>query len=128
MARRSKRTGAPGTERGRSPSGVPGASADQGRWSSRRKMEAVLRLLQGEDLDAVSRSLRVSTSRLSQWRDEFLAGGQSALLSREPDLRDARIKELCAKVGELTMENELLFDKVDRMEANLPPDLRRPRR
>jgi len=91
-------------------------------------MEAVLRLLQGEDLDAVSRSLRVSTSRLSQWRDEFLAGGQSALLSREPDLRDARIKELCAKVGELTMENELLFDKVDRMEANLPPDLRRPRR
>jgi len=68
MARLSERTEAPGTERGRSPSGAPGAGGDLGCWSSRRKTEAVLRLLQGEDLDAVSRSLKMSTSRLSQWR------------------------------------------------------------
>ncbi len=66
MARRSKRAEAPGTERGHSPSGVPGAGGDVGRWSSRRRMEAVLRLLKGEDPHAVSRSLLVSTSRLSQ--------------------------------------------------------------
>ena len=36
-----------------------------GRWSARRKMEAVLRLLKGEDLDALSRELRVTAATLS---------------------------------------------------------------
>ena len=35
-------------------------SGDRGRWSSRRKMEVVLRALRGEDLDALSRELRVT--------------------------------------------------------------------
>ena len=38
---------------------VDGAG-DRGRFSSRRKFEAVLRLLRGEDLDKVSRALGVS--------------------------------------------------------------------
>ena len=100
MAGRSKRTGAPGTERGRSPSGVPGAGADMGRWSSRRKMEAVLRVLKGEALDGVSRSLKISTTKLAAWRDEFLEAGQCGLRAREPDHRDERIRELHAKIGE----------------------------
>ena len=32
-------------------------SGERGRWSSRRKMEVVLRALRGEDLDALSREL-----------------------------------------------------------------------
>ena len=88
-------------------------------------MEVVLRLLRGEDLDALSRELKVGTSRIAEWRDEFLAGGQGSLMSREPDQRDEEIKRLRAKVGELTMENELLYEKCDRLEENLVPRLRR---
>jgi len=97
-----------------------------GRWSSKRKMEAALRLLKGETLDAVSRDLRVSTTKLASWRDEFLAGGQASLKAREPDHRDELIKDLHAKVGELTMDNELLEMLVDRMEGRHGhPPLRR---
>lgn len=129
MGSRSKKQGRPpATERRRSRSGVAGGGADVGRWSSKRKMEAVLRVLKGEALDAVSRSLKVSTTKLAGWRDEFLEAGQAGLKVREPDHRDEQIKDLHAKIGEITMENELLYDKVDRLERNLPPGLRRPRR
>lgn len=37
--------------------------------------DAVLRLLRGEDLDTVSRSLGVAAATLSGWRDAFLDGG-----------------------------------------------------
>ena len=63
------------TERKRSGSGVAATTAERGRWSSKRKVEVVLRLLKGETLDAVSRQLSVSTQRLSQWRTDFLGGG-----------------------------------------------------
>jgi transposase len=47
------------------------------RWTSRRKADAVVRLLRGEDLDEVSRQLRVEAHRLAAWRDEFVLGGTS---------------------------------------------------
>ena len=37
-------------------------------FSSRRKAEAVLRLLHGEELDALSRELGVTGATLAQWR------------------------------------------------------------
>lgn len=53
---------------------------DRGRFSSKRKMDAVLRLLKGETLDAVSRDLGVTAAKLS----EFLKGAEAGLKSREP--------------------------------------------
>ena len=91
-------------------------------------MEIVLRILRGEDLDAVSRELSVSAHRLAQWRDEFLAGGQANLKSRQPDVRDEENRRLKRKVGELTMDMELLEEKIVRMESGLGPLPRRPRR
>ena len=41
--------------------------------SRQRKRDAVLRLLRGEDLELVSRSLGVTAATLSGWRDAFLA-------------------------------------------------------
>lgn len=115
-------------ERGRRPSdGADTAPREQGRWSSRNKMEAVLRLLKGETLDAVSRELGVTAARLSQWREQFLGGGQSMLKSRQPDGRDEDIRRLQAKIGEITMDNELLYEKIHRLEAGLPPVRRRSR-
>ena len=96
-----------------------------GRFSVGRKSAAVMRLLRGEDLESVSRDLRVTAARLSQWRDQFLAAGQAGLKSRERDARDEENHRLQAKIGELVMDNELLYAKVDRLEANSPLPRRR---
>ena len=79
------------------------------RWHARRKTEAVLRLIRGEPLDALSRELGVPISRLEQWRDEGLAGLEDALQARASDdpLR-LKLDEANRRVGELSMENELL--------------------
>ena len=86
-------------------------SDDRGRFSARRKTETVLRLLRGEDLELLSRELGVTAATLSTWRDDFLAGGQAALKSRPADDRDDEIARLRAKVGELTVDNELLTQR-----------------
>ena len=98
------------------------------RMSAGRKQEAVLRLLRGEDLELVSRALGVTAAELSGWRDQFLAAGEASLKSRPADARDAEIGRLKEKVGDLTMANELLAAKIERLETARPLAQRRPRR
>ncbi|MBM4379395.1 MAG: transposase [Deltaproteobacteria bacterium] len=81
---------------------------ERGRFTARRKSEAVQRLLKGEDLDVISRELGVTAATLSEWREAFLAGAEANLKSREPSAADDENLRLKAKVGELTMELELL--------------------
>ena len=102
--------------------------ASGGRFSARRKQEAVMRLLRGEDLETLSRELGVTAGTVSQWREQFLAGGQGALHSRKRDERDEEIARFKAKVGDLTMDNELLEAKIERLEGGLPLASRRSRR
>ena len=99
---------------------------ERGRFSARRKTEAILRLLRGEALDGLARELGVTAATLAHWREEFLGGGQAALKSRPADERDDEIQRLRAKVGEITMNNELLLGRCHRLEANLPLPRRRP--
>ena len=101
---------------------------ERGRFSSRRKTEAVLRLLHGEELDALSRELGVTAATLAQWRERFLAAGQASLKSRPADDRDEGIRRLQAKVGAITMDNELLLERARTAEAGLPLARRRSRR
>jgi len=89
-------------------------SADVQRWSKRRKMEAVLRLLRGETLDEVSRDLKVEISRLEAWRDKGIHGIEEAMKEREGDPLQAQLNEVNRRLGELTMENELLRIKASR--------------
>ena len=102
-----------------------GSGGERGRWSSRRKMEVVLRALRGEDLDALSRELGVTAGTIAQWREQFVAGGQAAVKSRPVDERDDEVGRLRAKVGELTMENELLRERARRAEGDGAPFGRR---
>jgi Transposase len=95
-------------------------SPDRGRFSARRKTGAVVRLLRGEDLDALSRELGVTAATLSCWRQAFLDGGTAAMKSRPADDRDELIARLQAKVGQLTMDNELLGTKCQHLEAGRP--------
>ena len=76
---------------------------EKGRWSSRKKMDAVLRLLKGEDLDSLSRELKVNAATLSCWRDVFLANGLNGLKSRDTDARDDKIGQLQKAVGETAL-------------------------
>ena len=109
--------------------GGGGAEAGQGkRFSAKRKLAAVQRLLRGESLEALSRELNVPAHRLSDWRDRVLIAAESALKERERDARDEDIERLKAKVGEITMANELLYAKIDRLEAGRPLAGRRSRK
>ena len=99
-----------------------------GRMTVKRKREAVLLLLRGEDLDLVSRSLGVTAATLSKWREAFLTGGETALRERPGDDRDEQIKRLEAKLGQMTMDNELLREKIQRREEGRPLARGRSRR
>lgn len=99
-----------------------GRGVERGRYSSKRKTEAVVRMIRGENLDALSRELGVTAATLSEWRDAFLAGGQENLKSREPTAQDHENMLLKAKVGELTMELEASREAVRRFRAGLPLD------
>jgi transposase-like protein len=98
------------------------------RMSAKRKQSAVLRLLRGEDLELLSRELSVPAAELSAWRDAFLAAGEASLKTRPAaDGRDVEIGRLKAKVGDLTMANELLATKIEHLEAGRPLARRRSR-
>src|SRR4051812_50080492 len=79
-----------------------------GRMSRPRKMQAVLRLLRGEDLELVSRALGVTAATLSGWHDEFLAGGEAALASKPTDAKTLEAGRLEAELRRLMVERGVL--------------------
>ena len=111
----------------------PGADQQrETRWSANKKTDAVLRLLRGEPLDELSRELRVEAHRLAAWRDEFLAAGKQGLkgssaaedgLSAE---QRRRLREAERKVGELTLDNDILRAAARKRGLEIPP-AKRPR-
>lgn len=108
------------------PSGVEGNLPKC--FSVQRKMTVVARLLRGEPLDLVARETNVSVAKLTEWRERALEGAASALKERERDDRDDEIARLKSKVGEITMDNELLYAKIAAMEGKRPLARGRSRR
>jgi transposase-like protein len=106
--------------------GLKAAPSVVRRWSSKRRMELVMQLLRGESLDSVSRKSGVALHQLSEWREKFLAGAETALKTRVEDFEDDSEKAaLFAKIGEVTMANELLEAKIAKLENGIPFHLRR---
>ena len=114
-------------EGGRRPTGTGETKAAPKRFWAQHKSEAVLRLLRGEDIETLSRELGVTAATLSQWRSAFLAGGAESLKQRSP-AEEAEYKRLNEKIGEQTMEIELLREKIRAMEAKDPLGWRRSRK
>ncbi len=96
------------------------------RWSAGRKREVVLRLLRAEPVELLSRELGVEMFRLDEWRDKALAGIEGTLKQRnDGDPMKVELDAALKRIGELTMENELLRAK---METPGPLGRRRSRR
>jgi transposase len=98
------------------------------RWSAGKKMDAVLRLLRGEPLEVLSRELEVETHRLAAWRDDFLESGKQGLKGQRPDRspEDRQLRDAERKIGQLTMENEILRAAAEKRGLSIPP-AKRPR-
>lgn len=94
-----------------------GPLAPKGRWSNKRKQAVVLRMFRGEPLDALSRELGVEIWRLEKWRDKALAGMESGLREREGDPLKTELDQAMRKIGELSMENELLRKRCEDKES-----------
>ena len=99
-----------------------------GRMSRQRKTSAVLRLLRGEDLETISRSLGVTAATLSGWRDAFLAAGEAILTTKPTTGEELESERLKAKLGAALIERDLLQEKIAILEANHPLARRRLRR
>lgn len=97
------------------------------RFSAKLKSRIVLRLLGGEDLELLCREYGATTAQMSRWRDDFLSAGEMAMKNRE-DTESEEIKRLREKLGEVTMESELLREKIQRLEGNRPLPRRRSRK
>ncbi len=97
----------------------------RGRWSAKRKMAAVLGLLRGEDIETLSRQLGVTAATLSGWREQSLVGMEANLKARESDAENEETQRLKSMVVDLSMSNELLREKIHRMEAGRPLAWRR---
>ena len=116
-----------GSEGGRSPSalstGQNGAMAGVAvggqliagqRWSVSRKREVVLRLLRGEAAEDLSRELGVPLYKLERWRQKAEAALDGALKERETDAVSDELATALQRVGELSMEVELLRSRIER--------------
>ena len=103
-----------GAEGARRASGAPTGGAAAAplrpgqRWSVARKREVTLRLLRGESLEALSREVGVEMYRLEAWRDRAYAGIDASLRERGGDPVQAELDHAMKRIGELSMENELL--------------------
>ena len=116
------------SEGGRSPStlspgrGAPSAGsgttlgplAPGQRWSAARKREVVLRLMRGESAELLSRELGLPVFKLEQWRQKVEAALEGALKEREADPADGQLAAALRRIGELSMEIELLRAKMER--------------
>ena len=110
------------SEGGRSPSTLSAGHGGVGqrglapgqRWSVGRKREVVLRLLRGESVELLSRELGVPLYRLEQWRQKADAALDGALKEREVDPAAGELSAAMQRIGELSMEIELLRSRIER--------------
>jgi len=78
-----------------------------------RKRDVVLRLLRGEAAEDLSRELGVPLYKLEHWRQKAEAALDGALKERETD-STGELAPAMQRIGELSMENELLRSRIER--------------
>ena len=71
-------------------------------------------MLRGESVQALSRELGVEIYRLEEWRSKALSGIESSLRERGDDPLQRELDAALKRIGEITMENELLRVRIDK--------------
>ena len=92
----------------------PSPLAPGQRWSAGRKREVVLRLMRGEAAELLSRELGLPMFKLEQWRRKAETALDGALKEREADPGSTELSAAMQRIGELSMENELLRARIER--------------
>jgi transposase len=105
----------------------------RGRWPRRpdvaaAQRDAVLRLLRGDDLDMASRPLGVAAATLSGWRDALLDGGETSLAPKPTNGEKRESDRLKARLSEISLERDLLEQKIAQVQGNSGPLARRKSR
>ena len=84
------------------------------RWTAKRRAALVISLLKGETTAAeAARRHGLKVAEVEEWRDRFLLGAENALRARPKEdeaLREEELNRFKRKVGELTMDLEILRD------------------
>jgi uncharacterized protein HemY len=70
--------------------------------------------MRGESAELLARELGLPIVKLGQWREKAEAAREGALKEREADQADSQLAAAMQRIGELTMENELLRAKMER--------------
>src|SRR5262249_38330465 len=88
------------------------------RWTAKRRVALVLSLLKAETTAAeAARRHGLKVAEVEEWRDRFLLGAENALRARpreEEALREEELNRLKRKVGELTMDLDILREAAKR--------------
>ena len=84
------------------------------RWSLARKREVVVRLLRGESVELLSRELGLPIFKLEQWRQKADAALDDALEEREANTASIELDAAMKRIGELSMEVDLLRARIER--------------
>lgn len=75
--------------------------------SAKQKEETVLRLLGGENINELSRELKISVTEIEDWKRRFLIGAREGLKSHGKDPVEKELEMAKKTIGELTMELNL---------------------
>ncbi|MGH2639619.1 MAG: transposase [Rhabdochlamydiaceae bacterium] len=89
--------------------GIP--EREHKRWTASRKMEIVLRHMRGESLDSLSREVGMAASQIEEWNHAAMRGIEGSLKSRCGEPLQAELDLAKKRIGELSMENELLKER-----------------
>jgi hypothetical protein len=74
----------------------------------------VLRPIAGEPVALVSREIGVPVCKLERWRERAEAALEGALKARDPGTEGPELAAALQRIGELSMEVELLHTRLER--------------
>ena len=85
---------------------------DMKRWTAKRRSALVLSILRGEtSAQEAARQHGLTVAEVEEWKERFLCGAENALKSKPLDeeaQKEAEIRRLKQKVGELVMDMDIL--------------------
>ena len=87
------------------------------RWTAKRRATLVLRILKGETSVAeAAREHGLRVGEVENWQEQFLRAAENGLRRRPKDeeaLKDEQIKKLKQKIGDLVVENDVLWETLN---------------